>query len=512
MSRNIYYKILEANSAIANKVAGEVRTKYKNKETGELTKSIEDVRREYPYYDIEDVDLGYNMAKEETEKEQEQKQKETPSKDELTQEQIDTGNKIVEILASYGIKAEFITAKKGPNVTQYSFSLAGGTRINDVKRLDKEIAMGLAVKSVSVEQVEGTSYIGIQVPNEQINNVSLDEVLNNTKKEGLSFGLGVNLKGEPVSADILKLQHILIGGSTGSGKSSCINSIICSLIKEYSPEQVKLVLIDPKRVELAPYSNISHLLMPIITDSQKASETLKNLISEMDKRYSTFEKVGVKNIESYNNLVTKAKESGKNIKLMPYIVVVIDELADLMQTTGKEVESSIQRLTQLARASGIHLIVATQRPSVDVVTGVIKSNLVSRIAFTTSSGVDSKTIIDKQGAEKLLGKGDMLYRPVGSSNASRLQGVYVPDDEVEDIVREVKNKYPTQNSGTEETVQKTDIKDNIDNYIDSAVQLANKYGKVSPAILQIGLHIPYSKAVAIINKMIEKGIIKNKEE
>ena len=246
---------------------------------------------------------------------------------------------------------------------------------------------------------------------------------------------------------------------SGSGKSACINSMICSLIQTYSPDQVKLVLTDPKRVELSSYSSVPHLLMPIVTDPQKAADTLDEMVKLMDKRYSDFERVKVKNIESYNNLVNKYNEAGNSAKLMPYIIVIIDELADLMQTAGKQVESSIQRLTQLARAAGIHLIVATQRPSVDVVTGVIKSNINSRIAFATPSNVDSRTILDQGGAEKLLGKGDMLYKPIGSTNAKRVQGAFVSDDEVDKIVKAVNNKYKTEKP-KEETVEKTDKVDN----------------------------------------------------
>lgn len=515
MSRNIFYKLNEASQEIANKVAREITTKYLDKSKGELTKSLDDIKKQYSYYDEADVELGYKTAldaiKATSNEDKEEDSKNTPEELNITPDQKEVGEKIVEVLASYNVKVELVGAKKGPNVTQYEFKLAPGTKINEVEGLNKEIAMGLAVKNVAIGQVEGTSYLGVQVPNKETTTVSLDSVLENSEKEGLSVGLGVNLKGEAVSADILKLQHILIGGSTGSGKSACINSMICSLIKEYSPEQVKLVLVDPKKVELAPYSGIPHLLMPIITDPQKASDTLKELTKVMDQRYGIFEKVKVKGIDSYNNLVVKAREAGRNVKLMPYIVVVIDELADLMQTAGKEVEGSIQRLTQLARAAGIHLIVATQRPSVDVVTGVIKSNIASRIAFTTASGVDSRTILDAQGAEKLLGKGDMLYKPIGSSNATRLQGAYVSDDEIEQIVKETNAKY--KETAPEETVAETDKEENAENndeLYQKAVEIARRDKKVSTANLQVELHIPYSQAKELIDKMEKDGIIQVK--
>lgn len=513
MSRNIFYRLNEVSQSIATKVANEVKTKYIDKNTGKLTKDLDEIISLYPYYDEDDVKLGYKMVSDslnlDTEEQNDKESTNTTPESEMTKEQAETGQKIVDVLNSFGIKVELVGAKKGPNVTQYEFKLAPGTKVNDVEGLNKEIAMGLAVKSVAIGQVEGTSYLGVQVPNEQVETVSLDSVLENSKKEGLSVGLGVNLKGEAVSADIIKLQHVLIGGSTGSGKSACINSMICSLIKEYSPEQVRLVLVDPKKVELAPYSSVPHLLMPIITDPKKASDTLKELCEVMDKRYDTFTKVKVKDIESYNKLVSKANESGRNVKLMPYIVVVIDELADLMQTAGKEVEGSIQRLTQLARAAGIHLIVATQRPSVDVVTGVIKSNIASRIAFTTASGVDSRTILDTQGAEKLLGKGDMLFKPVGSSNATRLQGAFVSDEEIEDIVKEAGSNYISNN---DETVEQSDRDENIDNLYDKAVEFTKKQKRISTAALQLALHIPYSKAKELIDKMENDGIIKTKKD
>ena len=516
MSRNIYYALKEASQAIIDKIAREILTKYLDKSTNELTKTLDEVKELYKQYNEDEVELGYNKALETIEapadEEKEEEDTDTTKSTELTPEQEETGKQIVEILDSFGVKAELVGAKKGPSVTQYEFKLAAGTRINDVTKLHKEIAMGLAVKNVSVGQVEGTSYLGIQVPNEKTDGVSLENVLDNSEAKGLSVGLGVNLKGEAVSADILELQHILIGGTTGSGKSSCVNSMICSLIKEYSPEQVKLVLVDPKQVEFTPYKNLPHLLMPIITDPKKAADTLNELCDVMDKRYSVFSQVGVKEIKGYNALVLKAREAGKQAALMPYIVCVIDELADLMQTAGKEVEGAIQRLTQKARAAGIHLIVATQRPSVDVVTGVIKSNISSRIAFTTASGTDSRTIIDTQGAEKLLGKGDMLYKPYGASNATRLQGAYVSDEDVEKYVKEAKDKY---SSGDEqdETVAQTDRKDNAEEVSDlynKAVEIVRRDKKVSTANLQMELHIPYSQAQQLIQRMEDNGIIQTK--
>lgn len=380
---------------------------------------------------------------------QKEEQKTEELKDEKKKEptpKIDTtevGNKITELLKNYGVEATYVDATVGPAITQYEFKLKPGTKISELTNLSKEIAMGLAVKQISIAPVQGKSTIGIQVPNAQISIVSLDEVLEKSEKKGLSVALGKDLNGNAVNADILDMQHVLIGGSTGSGKSASINSMITSLIQSYPPDLVKLVLIDPKKVELQAYAGLPHLAQDIITDPHQADDALKKLCETMDKRYETFSKVGVKNIKGYNNLVDSYNKSHpeKPQKYMPYIVVVIDELADLMMTSGKSVENSIQRIAQLARAAGIHMIVATQRPSADIVTGPIKTNIQSRIAFATPSNVDSRVILDQGGAEKLLGKGDMLFKPTGESSPVRLQGTYVSDEQVEDIVNKVKEQY-----------------------------------------------------------------------
>lgn len=380
-------------------------------------------------------------------KEQEVKQEELAEQKEKEPEQkVDTdlvGKKIQEILKNYGISSTYESATVGPAVTQYEFKLAPGTKISELSGLSKEIAMGLAVKQVSIAPVEGKTTIGIQVPNAQIKAVSLDEVLEKSEKKGVSVALGKDLNGNAVNADILDMQHVLIGGSTGSGKSASINSMITSLIQSYPPDLVKLVLIDPKKVELKAYEGLPHLAQDIITDPHQADAALKKLCETMDKRYETFSKVGVRNIKAYNNLVDdyNNEHPDKPQKYMPYIVIIIDELADLMMTAGKSVEASIQRIAQLARAAGIHMIVATQRPSADIVTGPIKTNIQSRIAFATPSNVDSRVILDQGGAEKLLGKGDMLFKPTGESSPKRIQGAYVSDQQIEDIVNKVKEQY-----------------------------------------------------------------------
>ena len=342
----------------------------------------------------------------------------------------ETAEMLVKTLKDYDISAKVVDVHVGPAVTQFELTLEAGTKINTVTNLSKEISLALSAKGVRIEApIPGKNTIGIEIPNKQVGTVNLADILNNTKAEGLSIALGVDTNGKPHQADILKMQHVLVGGSTGSGKSAFINSAISSILMNYKPNEVKLLLIDPKRVELNQFANVPHLLMPIVNDPQKASDVLKQLVSEMDNRYKRMSEAGVKNIVGYNQ---KARSESK--RTMPYIVCIVDELADLMQVAGKDVEASIQRITQLARAAGIHLVVATQRPSVDVVTGTIKSNLPSRISFAMPSGTDSRTILDQTGAEKLLGRGDMLYKPVGASSATRLQGAFTTEEEVQKIV------------------------------------------------------------------------------
>jgi len=506
ITKNLLSYLYEQDNMLdTDEIAMDIFSHYFDKEKGDFTRDPSQEIAKRCNNDQEDI----HLVKQSLEKMVNEYKEENKEEVNLSPELKETGEKISKILSNYGVKVELVNAKVGPRVTQYEYELAPGTKISEVSNLNKEIAMGLAVKNVSIGSVEGSTTLGIQVPNKEDTSVSLDDVMKDSDKSGVSMALGKDTNGNSVSADILKLQHILIGGTTGSGKSACINSMICSLIETYSPDQVKLILIDPKKVELAAYKSIPHLLMPIVTDPQKAADTLDELTNVMDKRYSDFEKVGVKNIASYNNLVNKYNESGKNAKLMPYIIVIIDELADLMQTAGKQVESSIQRLTQLARAAGIHLIVATQRPSVDVVTGVIKSNINSRIAFTTPSQVDSRTILDQGGAEKLLGKGDMLYKPIGSTNAKRVQGAFVSDEEVEDIVKSVNNKYGTREDNQDKPKESTQKEKTDENY-NKALQFARENKKLSTADLQLALHIPYSEASRIIQKMRDNGIIKSR--
>lgn len=355
----------------------------------------------------------------------------TVSENQTNQEDIEETSKMLEeVLSDFDIEAEVVATHTGPTVTLFELSLKPGTKLSTVTNLSKEISLALSAKQVRIEApIPGKNTIGIEIPNQQVGVVNLADILNNTEPKGLSVALGVDTQGRPHQADILKMQHLLIGGSTGSGKSAFINSMISSILMNYNPNDVKLILIDPKKVELTQFKSVPHLLMPIVDDAKKAADVLRDLVGEMEKRYKTFSDVGVKNIEGYNEYA-----ASHNLYKMYYIVCIIDELADMMQVAGKEVEGYIQRITQLARAAGIHLVVATQRPSVDVVTGTIKANLPSRIAFAVPSGTDSRTILDQVGAEKLVGRGDMLYKPVGASSATRLQGAYTSDEDVQKIV------------------------------------------------------------------------------
>lgn len=504
ITKSILYNLFEDVSIDVDNLAQELFSKYYDEENSKFTK---DISQEIAQKCENNQELIYKVKNKINDMVNEL-DKETKKEVNLSPELKETGEKIVKILNNYGVKAKLVDAKVGPRVTQYEYDLAPGTKISEVSNLNKEIAMGLAAKQIAIGPVEGGTTLGIQVPNKESTNVSLDDVMETSDKSGVSMALGKDTNGNSVSADILKLQHILIGGTTGSGKSACINSMICSLIETYSPDQVKLILIDPKKVELSAYSSVPHLLMPIVTDPQKAADTLDEMVKVMDQRYSDFEKVKVKNIESYNNLVNKYNEAGHNAKIMPYIIIVIDELADLMQTAGKQVEGSIQRLTQLARAAGIHLIVATQRPSVDVVTGVIKSNINSRIAFATPSNVDSRTILDQGGAEKLLGKGDMLYKPLGATNATRVQGAFVSDEDIDNIVKSVTDKYGKKEARTDNKEEPKETNEDIDENYNKAIEIAKKQRRISASVLQLALHIPYSEASRIIQKMEDNGLIK----
>src|SRR5690606_13160322 len=334
---------------------------------------------------------------------------------------------------SFGVKATITRAHVGPAVTKYEVLPEAGVKVSRILSLQDDLALALAAQDIRIEApIPGKSAIGIEVPNSEIATVSLREVLDVHKDphKKLLFALGKDISGNIITGELNKMPHLLIAGATGSGKSVCINGIITSILMRAKPSEVKMLMIDPKKVELNVYNGIPHLLTPVVSDPKKASVALRKIVHEMEERYELFSETGTRNIESYNSYILKRnEETGENRPLLPYIVVLIDELADLMMVASNDVEDSIMRLAQMARAAGIHLIIATQRPSVDVITGVIKANIPSRIAFSVSSQVDSRTILDMAGAEKLLGRGDMLYIPIGQSKPIRVQGAFLSDEE-----------------------------------------------------------------------------------
>ncbi|MDF0104896.1 DNA translocase FtsK, partial [Staphylococcus pseudintermedius] len=364
----------------------------------------------------------------------EPKRQQTTSKTEVQRK----GKLLETTLKNFGVDAKVTQIKIGPAVTQYEVQPAQGVKVSRIVNLHNDIALALAAKDIRIEApIPGKSAVGIEVPNQKVAIVTLKEVLDEKfpAKNKLEVALGRDISGEPITAELNKMPHLLVAGSTGSGKSVCINGIITSILLNAKPHEVKLMMIDPKMVELNVYNGIPHLLTPVVTNPHKAAQALEKVVAEMERRYDLFQHSGTRNIEGYNDFITrKNKELEEKEALLPYIVVIVDELADLMMVAGKDVETAITRITQMARAAGIHLIIATQRPSVDVITGLIKNNIPSRIAFAVSSQTDSRTIIDSGGAEKLLGKGDMLFIKNGGSTRTRVQGAFLSDQEVQTIV------------------------------------------------------------------------------
>ncbi|NEU29314.1 DNA translocase FtsK [bacterium LRH843] len=422
--------------------------------------------------------------------------------------------KLEETLESFGVKARVSKVHLGPAVTKYEVNPSVGVKVSKIVSLTDDLALALAAKDIRIEApIPGKSAIGIEVPNNEVAIVTLREVLDSPKSYGeenvLAAGLGRDISGEPVLAHLNKMPHLLVAGATGSGKSVCINGIITSILIKAKPHEVKLMMIDPKMVELTVYNGIPHLLTPVVTDPKKASQALKKVVAEMERRYDLFSHSGVRNIEGYNSLVIRQNEQQEAKQpTLPYIVVIVDELADLMMVASGDVEDSIARLAQMARAAGIHMIIATQRPSVDVITGVIKANIPSRIAFGVSSQTDSRTILDSGGAEKLLGRGDMLYLPVGASKPTRIQGAFLSDEEVEDIVNFVisqqKAQYQAEMMPTEEKQVTEKVEDAL---YDDAVELVTEMNTASVSMLQRRFRIGYSRAARLIDEMELRGIV-----
>ena len=438
-----------------------------------------------------------------------------------TKSLTDTAARLQKTLYSFGVSAKVENVTVGPAITRYELKPAEGVRVSKIANLADDIALNLAAETIRIEApIPGKQAVGIEVPNKQKEMVGLREVIeseefkNNDSK--LSVALGKDVAGSSVIANIAKMPHVLIAGSTGSGKSVCINTIITSIIYNSKPSEVKLVMVDPKVVELSVYNGIPHLLIPVVTDPKKAAGALAWAVQEMDNRYNLFAEKGVRDLVGYN----KSAEHEGTGKL-PQIVIIIDELADLMMVAAKEVEESICRLAQKARAAGMHLVIATQRPSVDVITGLIKANVPSRIAFAVSSQVDSRTILDQVGAEKLLGKGDMLYFPSGASKPTRVQGAFVSDEEVEQIVGFVKSNGTAvysedildtiENGGKDEQIKNLTAEqadeDDTDPFLQDAIDTVVETGQASTSFIQRKFKVGYARAGRIIDQMEERGVI-----
>ena len=432
----------------------------------------------------------------------------------------DTATKLQKTLYSFGVSAKVENVSVGPAITRYELKPAEGVRVSKIANLADDIALNLAAETIRIEApIPGKQAVGIEVPNKEKETVHLREVLESKEfqenKSKLTVALGKDVAGNTQLADIAKMPHVLIAGSTGSGKSVCINTIITSIIYNAKPSEVKMVMVDPKVVELSVYNGIPHLLIPVVTDPKKAAGALAWAVQEMDDRYNKFASKGVRDLKGYNKAIEKEGGVGK----LPQIVIIVDELADLMMVAAKDVEEAICRLAQKARAAGMHLVIATQRPSVDVITGLIKANVPSRIAFAVSSQVDSRTILDTVGAEKLLGKGDMLFFPSGAPKPSRVQGAFVSDDEVEKIVDFVKSNgtatysedilesIENNNKSDKELAQEQAADDDTDPFLMDAIQTVVETGQASTSFIQRRFKVGYARAGRIIDQMEERGII-----
>ncbi|KRF50308.1 DNA translocase FtsK [Peribacillus frigoritolerans] len=416
---------------------------------------------------------------------------------------------------SFGVKARVTQVHLGPAVTKYEVHPDVGVKVSKIVSLSDDLALALAAKDIRIEApIPGKSAIGIEVPNSEVAMVSLREVLEAKEVDKpdakLQIGLGRNISGEAVKAELNKMPHLLVAGATGSGKSVCINGIITSILMRAKPHEVKMMMIDPKMVELNVYNGIPHLLAPVVTNPKKAAQALQKVVSEMERRYELFSHSGTRNIEGYNDYINRYNiEEDAKQPLLPYIVVIVDELADLMMVASNDVEDAITRLAQMARAAGIHLIIATQRPSVDVITGVIKANIPSRIAFSVSSMTDSRTILDMGGAEKLLGRGDMLFLPSGASKPVRVQGAFLSDNEVEEVVTYVISQQKAQYNEEmiPDEIAETSNGEVEDDLYGDAVSLIVEMQTASVSMLQRRFRIGYTRAARLIDEMEARGIV-----
>ena len=432
------------------------------------------------------------------------------------QDLMNNARKLIDTLSSFGVQAKILQVSKGPAITRYELQPMAGVKVSKIVNLADDIALNLAAQGVRIEApIPGKAAIGIEVPNTDVDMVTMREVLDTDEFKNhpskLAVALGKDISGSPIIIDLAKMPHLLIAGATGSGKSVCINSIITSIMYKASPNEVKLLLIDPKVVELSAYNGIPHLDTPVVTKAKKAAGALSWAVTEMMKRYDMFSEAKVRDIKGYN---AAAAEMG--YPPMPQIVIIIDELADLMMVAPNEVEDSICRIAQLARAAGMHLVIATQRPSVNVITGIIKANIPSRIAFAVSSQIDSRTILDMAGAEKLLGRGDMLYHPVGASKPKRIQGAFISDSEVEKIVNFVKqngsaNYDPNiiEHIESEQLTdrEKTESSGDNDELLPKAIDIVMEMGQASTSMIQRKLSVGYARAGRIVDQMEARGLI-----
>ncbi len=436
-------------------------------------------------------------------------------------------NTLEEVLNEFGVVGKVVAVTVGPACTQYELAIKAGTKLSRLTSINKEISLALAKKDVRIQApIPGKNTCGIEIANDEPTTVYIKEIMeafiNKDKDKKLLVALGKDIKGEIKTYPINKAPHMLVAGATGSGKSVCINCILASILMRTKPDEVRLILVDPKKVELSMYNGVPHLLCPVVTDPKKAAAALQKVVAEMEHRYNLFEEKHVKNIDSYNEWVdkeNKRRRDDEKIQKLPFIVVIVDELADLMMVASKEVEDAIMRITQMARAAGIHLIIATQRPSTDVITGVIKANIPTRVSFAVSSGIDSRTILDMQGAEKLLGRGDMLFLPQGENSPTRIQGAWITESEINRIVNYVceqqKAQYDQrfQNLDTQEKTTtgvdaNTEVEDEYDDPLyNDIVEFVVTTGKASASLLQRRFKLGYNRAARVIDLLEERGII-----
>lgn len=453
----------------------------------------------------------------------------TPKENEITNELNNNGMILVDTLKSFNVQTKIVDISRGPAVTRYELQPAAGVKISKITTLADDIALNLAASGVRIEApIPGKAAVGIEVPNKVVSVVNMRELIASEKfrssKSKLTVVLGRDISGNIAITDLVKMPHLLIAGSTGSGKSVCINSFIISILYNARPDEVKLLMIDPKVVELGIYNGIPHLLVPVVTDARKAAGALNWAVNEMLKRYKKFAENNVRDLESYNDLIERnpyiTDKEGEVLEKMPQVVIIIDELSDLMMAAPNEVEDYICRLAQMARAAGMHLVIATQRPSVDVITGIIKANIPSRIALAVSSQIDSRTILDMSGAEKLLGRGDMLFSPVGSPKPIRIQGCYVTDKEIENVIKFLKSSQEiSYDSKIAEEIEKNAVADNskssdskvsdgnMDPVMSEAIKCIIEAGQASTSLLQRRLRIGYARAGRLIDEMEQMGIV-----